>query len=102
MRVKMAMETEAKEDLGSLKVPLRLHGIKREEQGAASFSIAEAPEKTGQIPRVLHVGKVLSWKSSPLVKEEPDVRVTQQWEIQGQDPEKPLCFEIQREVANSI
>lgn len=99
MRVKMAMEIETKEDLGSLKVPLWLHGIKGEEQGTANFNIGEAPEKTGQIPRVLHVGKVLSWNSSPLVKEEPGVGVIQQWEIQGQNNPS---FGIQREVANSI
>ncbi|KAM6450702.1 zinc finger and SCAN domain-containing protein 23-like [Liasis olivaceus] len=93
MRVKMAVETEAKADLRPLiQVPLRLHGIKREEQGTANFSIGEAPEKAEQIPCVLRAGKVLSWKSSPLIKEEPDVSVIQHWEIQGQETEQPLHF----------
>ncbi|XP_061444424.1 zinc finger and SCAN domain-containing protein 16-like isoform X2 [Rhineura floridana] len=91
MREKMATEKGAEADFGTLiQVPLGLQGVKMEEQIPAGLKIGEDPENVGQTSYILHAGKMLHWKVSPLVKVEPDAGGIQLWE--GQETEHPIPF----------
>ncbi|XP_077773273.1 zinc finger and SCAN domain-containing protein 23-like isoform X3 [Podarcis muralis] len=93
MREKMATEEGAEADLGAVtQAPLSLQGIKMEEQSPATLRMGQALEKAGQASCVLRARKLLQWKVSPLVKEEPDAGRIQHWEVQGPETEHPFSF----------
>ncbi|XP_062993323.1 zinc finger and SCAN domain-containing protein 16-like [Elgaria multicarinata webbii] len=93
MREKIAMEAGAGAELRVLnQVPRRLQGVKMEDQGLPGLKMREAPEKAGEASCVTRAGKLLNWRASPLVKEEPDAGEIQGWDMQSQEAEQPHCF----------